>query len=113
MECGQGGGPAAAGARRRSAVGALSHLGDAAGVSLMPAFDRLATTLIGDNPALTEALRCRRRLALEAQPKAHLLHFSYDFPCHSGHLHAEVLCGGADRARAHGHAGQRGRRRSS
>lgn len=47
----------AAGARRRSAVGALSHLGDAAGASLMPAFDRLATTLIGDNPALTEALR--------------------------------------------------------
>ena len=28
-----------------------------AGMGLMPAFDKLATSLIGDNPALTEALR--------------------------------------------------------
>ena len=46
---------AAAGSARR--LSGLAHLSDAAGLSLMPAFDRLATTLIGDNPALTEALR--------------------------------------------------------
>ena len=37
-------------------MGPLQHMTDA-GLGLMPAFDKLATSLIGDNPALTEALR--------------------------------------------------------
>ena len=41
---------------RRLSLGPLQHM-TGAGISLMPAFDKLATSLIGDNPALTEALR--------------------------------------------------------
>ena len=40
----------------RLSLGPLQHVTDA-GLNLMPAFDKLATSLIGDNPALTEALR--------------------------------------------------------
>ena len=43
-------------AQRRSSLGPLQHVTDA-GRTLMPAFDKLANTLIGDNPALTQALR--------------------------------------------------------
>ncbi len=43
-------------AHRRSSLGPLQHMTDA-GRTLMPAFDKLANTLIGDNPALTQALR--------------------------------------------------------
>lgn len=45
---------------KRLGLGPLQHMTDA-GLGLMPAFDKLATSLIGDNPALTEALRCRCR----------------------------------------------------
>ena len=41
---------------KRLGLGPLQHMTDA-GLGLMPAFDKLATSLIGDNPALTEALR--------------------------------------------------------
>ena len=45
---------------KRLVLGPLQHMTDA-GLGLMPAFDKLATSLIGDNPALTEALRCHCR----------------------------------------------------
>ena len=44
-------------AHRRSSLGPLHHVTDT-GRTLMPAFDKLANTLLGDNPALTQALRC-------------------------------------------------------
>ncbi|CAL8460568.1 g97 [Coccomyxa elongata] len=50
----RGGGPLVA--QRRSSLGPLQHVTDA-GRTLMPAFDKLANTLIGDNPALMQALR--------------------------------------------------------
>ncbi|CAK0742861.1 hypothetical protein CVIRNUC_001426 [Coccomyxa viridis] len=51
--------PAAGRGDRRLSLGPLQHM-TGAGISLMPAFDKLATSLIGDNPALTEALRAAR-----------------------------------------------------
>ena len=47
---------------KRLSLGPLQQM-TGAGMSLMPAFDRLATSVIGDNPALTEALRCVNHLS--------------------------------------------------
>ena len=56
------GGAGGGGRRRQSAVGlpGLGGLGERLG-DVLPALDRLATSLIGDNPALTEGFTCDPR----------------------------------------------------